>query len=448
MLPVVAIVGRPNVGKSSLLNALLGRRYAIVDDMPGVTRDRVSAQTEIAPGRWVELVDTGGIGIVDKQQLEEHVEAQIEQALAICDAIVFVTDAHEGCTPIDRDIARALRTREVPIVLAVNKTESKKATAALPEFAELGFEAFAVSALEGTGIEDLRAWIATSLPAEEGGPGGPPPEPVLKVAIVGRVNVGKSTFLNALAGEERAIVSELPGTTRDTVDLRIEKDGRTILVMDTAGLKRERSVQGSVDFYAQRRAEHAIERSEVCLLLLDCTDEISRGDRQIARFIEDAVKPVVIVANKWDLAKGKMEMEAYADYLSKKLTGLHYAPVAFVSAKEGKNVFGALETAESLAKQGRERVGTPQINKAIERAMTESRPPTRMTKEPKIYYGTQTGRSPPTIMLFVNDPRLFGQAFRRFLENRFREVLPFTEIPLRIVYKRRKSIFSKREART
>ncbi len=443
MLPVVAIVGRPNVGKSSLLNALLGRRYAIVDDMPGVTRDRVSAPAEVN-GRWIELVDTGGIGIVDKQQLEEHVEAQIEQALAICAAIVFVTDAHEGCMPIDRDIARALRRREVPIVVAVNKTEAKAAMGAFAEFAELGFEAFPVSALEQTGLDDLRGWIASA--AEVGGPGGPPPEPVLKVAIVGRVNVGKSTFLNALAGEERAIVSEVPGTTRDTVDLRIEKDGRAILVMDTAGIKRERSVQGSVDFYAQRRAEQAIQRSEVCLLLLDCTDDISRGDRQIARFVEDAVKPVVIVANKWDLAKGRMEMEAYADYLSKKLTGLHYAPIAFVSAKEGRNVFSALETAESLAKQGRERVGTPQINRAIERAMTESRPPTRMPREPKIYYGTQTGTSPPTIMLFVNDPRLFGQAFRRFLENRFREVLPFKEIPLRIVYKRRKSIFARREA--
>ncbi len=443
MLPVVAIVGRPNVGKSSLLNALLGRRYAIVDDMPGVTRDRISAPAEVN-GRWIELVDTGGIGIVDRQQLEEHVEAQIEQALAICDAIVFVTDAHEGCTPIDRDIARALRRREVPIVVAVNKTESKAAQSAFAEFAELGFEAFPVSALEETGLDDLRGWIASA--AEERGAGGPPPEPVLKVAIVGRVNVGKSTFLNALAGEERAIVSEMPGTTRDTVDLRIEKDGRTILVMDTAGIKRERSVQGSVDFYAQRRAEQAIQRSEVCLLVLDCTEEITRGDRQIARFVEDAVKPVVIVANKWDLAKGRMETEQYADYLSKKLTGLHYAPIAFVSAKEGRNVFAALETAESLAKQGRERVGTPQINRAIERAMTESRPPTRMPREPKIYYGTQTGTSPPTIMLFVNDPRLFGQAFRRFLENRFREVLPFKEIPLRIVYKRRKSIFARKEA--
>jgi GTP-binding protein len=445
MLPVVAIVGRPNVGKSSLLNALIGRRHAIVDDMPGVTRDRVAAHADL-DGRWVELVDTGGIGIVDKQQLEAHVEAQIEQALAICDLIVFVTDAHEGCTPIDGEIARALRRREVPVVVAVNKSESKAARATFNEFAELGFEALAVSALEATGLDDLKAWIKANLPEEEGGSGGAPPEPVLKVAIVGRVNAGKSTFLNALAGEERVIVSEVPGTTRDTVDVRIEKDGRTILVMDTAGIKRERSVQGSVDFYAQRRAEQAISRSEVCLLMIDCTEEITRGDRQIARFIEDHVKPVVIVANKWDLAKGRMEMDDYAVYVAKKLTGLHYAPMAFVSAKEGRNVFAALETAESLAKQAGQRVGTAEINRAIERAMTESRPPTRIPREPKIYYGTQTSVSPPTIMLFVNDPRLFGPAFRRFLENRFREVLPFTEIPLRIVYKRRKSIFAKKEA--
>jgi GTP-binding protein len=445
MLPVVAIVGRPNVGKSSLLNALLGRRYAIVDNMPGVTRDRVSAPVDLG-GRWVELVDTGGIGIVDKQQLESHVEAQIEQALAICDLILLVVDAHEGLTPIDAEIARTLRRREVPVAVAVNKSESKAARAAFPEFAELGLEAFPVSALEGIGLDELRAWIKASLPVEAEGAGGPPPEPVLKVAIVGRVNAGKSTFLNVLAGEARTIVSEIPGTTRDTVDVRIEKDGRTILVMDTAGIKRERSVQGSVDFYAQRRAEQAIDRSEVCLLVLDCTQEITRGDRQIARYVEDQVKPIVIVANKWDLAKGKMEMEAYADYVAKTLPGLHYAPIAFVSAKEGKNVLGALETGESLAKQGRERVGTAEINRAVERAMTESRPPGRMPREPKIYYGTQTGVGPPTIMLFVNDPRLFGPSFRRFLENRFREVLPFKEIPLRIVYKRRKSIFARKEA--
>jgi len=440
MLPVVAIVGRPNVGKSSLLNALVGRRQAIVDDMAGVTRHRVSAWARLAD-RWVELVDTGGIGIVDTQALEEHVEAQIQQALAICDAIIMVCDAREGLTALDRQIAQVLRACDVPITLAVNKTESKAAQAAIPEFGALGFEPYGVSALEKTGLQELAQAVAAALPGE---PAAEPPEPVLKVAILGRVNVGKSTFLNQLAGSERTIVSEVPGTTRDSVDVRIEKDGRTMLLTDTAGLKRERAVQDSVEFYAQRRAEQAIKRAEVCLLMLDCTDEISRGDRKIASMIEEAVKPVVLVANKWDLAKGKMEMGEYAAYVGRKMPGLHFAPIAFVSARDGRNVLAALETAESLARQAKLRVGTPEINKALERALTRFKPPVRVRREPRIYYGTQTAVNPPTIMLFVNDPRLFSPGFRRFMENRLREELPFKEIPLRLVYKRRRSMFARK----
>ena len=444
MLPVVSIVGRPNVGKSSLLNALLGRRKAIVDDMAGVTRDRVSAQVEV-DGRWVELVDTGGIGLVDTQSLEEHVEAQIQQAIEISDALIFVTDARDGLTAMDQEIAKALRGFEVPILLAVNKTESRQALATVPEFSALGFEPLAISALERVGLGDLAGRLVERLP-EAGPEDGEPGEPVVKVAIVGRVNVGKSTFLNSLAGAERAIVSEVPGTTRDAVDLNIEKDGRTLLITDTAGLKRESSVQDSVAFYAQRRAEQAIERAEVCLLLLDCTDEITRGDRKIAKLVEDAVKPVVIVANKWDLAKGHMDMAEYADYVARRLPGLHFAPLVFATAKSGKNVLGAVDTAQSLARQSRERVGTPRINRALERAQTEFRPPVRVRRQGKIYYGTQIGVNPPTIMLFVNDPRLFKKGFRRFLENRLREVLPFKEIPLRLVYKRRKSIFARSDS--
>jgi len=439
MLPVVAIVGRPNVGKSSLMNALLGRRYAIVDDMPGVTRDRVSAVVELG-GRWVELVDTGGIGIVDTQALEEHVEAQIRQAMEVADLLVFVTDAREGCTPIDEEIARAVREFDVPIVCAANKTESREAEANAVEFSALGFEPIPVSAQERFGITFLAETIAAALPE---GAGDAPPEPTLEVALVGRVNVGKSTFLNQVAGSERAIVSEVPGTTRDAVDVRIEKDGRTILVIDTAGLKREAAVQDSVDFYAQRRAEYAIKRAQVCLFLLDCTQEITRGDRKIAGMIEDSVTPVVIVANKWDLAKGKMEMADFAEYVAKTLPGLHYAPIAFVTAKDGKNVLAAIDTAQTLAKQARIRVGTPEINKVLERSRTDSRPPVRMRGQPKIYYGTQTAIDPPTLMLFVNNPKLFRPGYRRFLENRLRAELPFKEIPLRVVYKRRKSMFAR-----
>jgi len=220
-------------------------------------------------------------------------------------------------------------------------------------------------------------------------------------------------------------------------------DGDRMLVTDTAGLKRERQVDGSVEFYAQRRAEHAIRRAEVCLLMLDCTSDITRGDRKIASFTENESKPVVIVANKWDLASGRMDMDQYAAYVAARLAGLHYAPIVFVTARDGRNVLAALETAESLAKQSKRRVGTPEINKALERARTDFRPPVRVRRTPKIYYGTQTGVNPPTIMLFVNDPRLFRAGYRRFLENRLREVLPFKEIPLRNVYRRRRSLFAR-----
>jgi GTP-binding protein len=441
VLPVVSIVGRPNVGKSSLLNALLGRRYAIVDDMAGVTRDRIAAPVQLGE-RWVELVDTGGIGIVDTQSLEEHVEAQIQQAIEISDVLVFVVDSRAGCTAMDQEIARVLRGFDIPIVLAVNKTESREAQATVGEFGALGFEPFAVSALERTGLKELAARVVEDLPAVDDEEDETPEDPVLRVAIVGRVNVGKSTFLNHLAGSERAIVSEVPGTTRDMVDVLIEKDGRKLLVTDTAGLKRESSVSGSVEFYAQRRAERAIQRAESCLLLLDCTDEITRGDRRIASIIEEACKPVVIVANKWDLAEGRMTMDEYAEYVAAKLPGLHFAPIVFVTARDGRNVLAAIDTAQSLSKQARTRVGTPRINKALERARTDFRPPVRVRGKPKIYYGTQTDVNPPTIMLFVNDPRLFRSGYRRFLENRLREELPFKEIPLRLVYKRRKSIFA------
>ncbi|MGH7162919.1 MAG: ribosome biogenesis GTPase Der, partial [Planctomycetota bacterium] len=432
--------GRPNVGKSSLLNALLGRRVSIVDDMPGVTRDRVAARADLLD-RTVELVDTGGIGIVDSQSLEEHVEAQIRQALELADVLVLVTDAREGCVPLDHEIARALRGRGVPIVLAVNKTESRQAAAAAGEFGELGLEPVPISAVERDGLGVLADRIVESLPPPDGEEAE---EPALKLAIVGRVNVGKSTFLNSLAGQERVIVSETPGTTRDAVDVMVKKDEKSLLLIDTAGIRKEASVDGSVDFYAQRRAEEAIRRADAALFLLDCTDDLTRGDRRIAGLLEGAVKPVVIVANKWDLAQGRMTMEQYADYVAKRLPGLHFAPLVYATATEGKNVLAALDTAQSLHRQACHRVGTPEINRVLERARTESRPPVRLKGEPRIYYGTQTGVNPPTLMLFVNDPRAFRAGYRRFLENRFREELPFKEIPLRVVYKRRTSLFARR----
>ncbi|MFQ5843622.1 MAG: ribosome biogenesis GTPase Der [Planctomycetota bacterium] len=440
MLPVVAIVGRPNVGKSSLLNALLGRRLAIVDRTPGVTRDRVSAPVRLRD-RVVELVDTGGIGTVDDRALETHVEAQIRQALETARAAIFLCDAREGLLPLDHDIAQALRSHDLPLVLAVNKTESREAQAAVPEFGALGLEPCAVSALERSGLEALVDAVLRELPPPEG---EEVVDPDLKLAVVGRVNVGKSTFVNRMVGGERAIVSEIPGTTRDAFDVRVERSGKIVLVTDTAGLKREKAVQGSVDFYAQRRAEHAIERAEAILLLLDCTDDITRGDRRIARRVQDAVKPVVLVGNKGDLAADRMSPDEYVGYVRKTMPALHFAPVVVVSALTGAGVAQAVGEARRLVDQASLRVGTAEINQVLERARRDSRPPVRLRRDPRIYYGTQIDVKPPTLMLFVNDPRIFRPGYRRFLENRFRRELPFKEIPLRVVYKRRESLFARR----
>ncbi|MCZ6573909.1 MAG: ribosome biogenesis GTPase Der [Planctomycetota bacterium] len=442
MLPVVAIVGRPNVGKSSLLNALLGRRLAIVDPMAGVTRDRVSSPVPLGD-RVVELVDTGGIGIVDRQDLEEHVEAQILQALESAAVAIFVTDGREGLTPMDREIANALRGHDLPLVLAVNKTESEEARAAVPEFGAVGLEPFAISATQRFGLNELCAAVVEKLPEPEGEEAL---DPDLNLAVVGRVNVGKSTFINRLAGGVRAIVSEIPGTTRDSFDVRIDRDGKLVQITDTAGIKKEAAVQDSVDFYAQRRAEVAIDRAEGILLLLDCTDDLTRGDRKIARKVRDSVKPVVIVGNKWDLADGHMDKEKYVEYVRKTLPGLVFAPIVLCSAQTGDGVDRVLEDARRLQQQASHRVSTSEINRVLERTRTDFRPPVRLRREPKIYYGTQIEVNPPTLMLFVNDPRIFRQGYRRFLENRFRKDLPFKEIPIRVIYKRRRSIFAKRES--
>ena len=442
MLPVVAIVGRPNVGKSSLLNALLGRRLAIVDPMAGVTRDRVSSPVPLGD-RVVELVDTGGIGIVDRQDLEEHVEAQILQALESAAVAIFVTDGREGLTPMDREIANALRGHDLPLVLAVNKTESEEARAAVPEFGAVGLEPFAISATQRFGLNELCAAVVEKLPEPEG---EEVLDPDLNLAVVGRVNVGKSTFINRLAGGVRAIVSEIPGTTRDSFDVRIDRDGKLVQITDTAGIKKEAAVQDSVDFYAQRRADVAIDRAEGILLLLDCTDDLTRGDRKIARKVRDSVKPVVIVGNKWDLADGHMDKEKYVEYVRKTLPGLVFAPIVLCSAQTGDGVDRVLEDARRLQQQASHRVSTSEINRVLERTRTDFRPPVRLRREPKIYYGTQIEVNPPTLMLFDNDPRIFRQGYRRFLENRFRKDLPFKEIPIRVIYKRRRSIFAKRES--
>ena len=442
--PIIAIVGRPNVGKSTLLNALSGGLVSIVEPTPGVTRDRVGVLCTLAD-RTVEVVDTGGIGIVDAQGLKEHVERQAAIAIEKADVILLVVDAREGVVPLDREVATRIRRTKVPVILVANKAESGKVVWNLGEMPALGYgEPIAISAQEGVNLRELEARIASVLPE---GPTTPPrlPPPVVRIAIVGRVNVGKSSIVNGLVREERMIVSEVPGTTRDSVDIRFELDGRAFVVIDTAGMRKEKVVQNSLEFYAKRRSERAMRRADVSALVLDATTDIARLDREIAGYAVKEHHPVVLVVNKWDLAPGDLRTVTFVKYLAKTLDGLAYAPVVFVSAKDGKNLRRILDVALSLHTQSQTRVKTADLNKAIEEAYAKKRPRPIAGKVGKIFYGTQVGVAPPTFVLFVDDPTMFEDAYRRYLMNRFRELLPFPEVPIQVLFKSRLRSPSKNE---
>lgn len=434
-LPIVAIVGRPNVGKSSLLNALSGRMISIVDPTAGVTRDRVSTVCEMDE-LYFELVDTGGYGIEDSAQLTADVEQQIAYAIDQASLILFVVDIRDGLTPLDREVAALLRREEHPVVLVANKTDNERQKAQAADFFPLGFgEPLCVSAKHGQGRQEL---IETILDHVRAVAGEEPAEPVMKIALVGRRNVGKSTFVNSLAGQQRVIVSEVPGTTRDAVDVQFEIDGRTLIAIDTAGVRKKSKLADSIEFYSYARATRSIRRADVVLFLIDATVPISQVDKKLGAYIAEHDKPVVLVINKWDLAKDRSHSAAYDEYLDKTLPELRYAPMTFVTAEKGKNVQATIDVAQSLFKQAGQRVGTGRLNEALKRALDVRGPSSkRGVKPPKIYYATQVGVRPPTIVLFVNNPTLISEEYRRFLLNRMRESLPFEEVPIRLLFRSR-----------
>lgn len=433
-LSVVAIVGRPNVGKSSLLNCLAGRRVAIVDPTAGVTRDRIA--TLIAAGdRWFELVDTGGMGIDDADCLTAEVEEQITRAVEEAAVLVMVVDIRTGVEPLDKLVADRLRRRGKPVVLVANKADSERLDSEAAQFYTLGLgDPQPVSAREGRHRERVLRRIVEALP--EADDDERPPAAAMTLAIVGKRNAGKSTFINSLAGQERVIVSEVPGTTRDSVDIRIEIGGQAYVVIDTAGLRKKRKVKSDVEFYSRVRAEEAIRRADVTLLLIDSMVPVSKVDKHLGRFIVDARKPVVLVINKWDLAKDKATTGEFAEYLSHELSGLEFAPIAFLTALEGRNTQAALDLAASLFNQAHTRVSTARINKAIAAAVRQRKPPAGHKGSPlKLYYGTQVAVDPPTLALFVSDTENVTEEYARYLVNRFRETLPFAEVPLRLLFR-------------
>ena len=439
-LPIVAIVGRPNVGKSSLLNCIAGRRIAIVDPTPGVTRDRISVTCALGAeedARYVELVDTGGMGIEDTGELTEHVETQIVYAIEAAALVIFLVEAREGLTPLDRHVAEQLRPHNTPVILAANKVDQVGLATEAAEFHRLGFgEPMMISATHSQGIADLLEKMEAALSDV---PLDTPPQPVMKLAVVGKRNCGKSTFINALAGTERVIVSEMPGTTRDSVDVTVDLGGRTFTLIDTAGIRKRKSLAGNIEFYSRHRAMRSIRRADVVALMIDASVPVSQVDKGLAGEITEQFKPCLMVVNKWDLARDSAAGEDYSEYLTKTFPPLSCAPISLTVATEGVNVRQTIKLAEELFDQARTRVTTGELN-SIFADIVALRGPSHKTgtRPPKIFYVSQVATGPPTIVCFVNNLKSFQGTYQRFLLNRLHERLPFSEIPIRLIFRPRR----------
>lgn len=472
-VPRVAIIGRPNVGKSSLLNMIAGDKVSIVDDAPGVTRDRVSVLVDVPshhegePERTVEFTDTGGYGVyvaegeryddvgADLSSLAKDIERQIGEAISTADVILFCVDAQAGVTPMDEEIARLLReqrlgTRQrkdglIPVQVVATKTDGPKWEAHAFEVASLGFgEPILCSSRTNYLRREMRERIFDLLPPLEKND----PRDVLvdlKIAIVGKRNAGKSSLVNALAGEKRVIVSEIAGTTRDAVDVRIQMGDKSIMLIDTAGLRKKKSFSGPIEWYAFDRAKRAIDRADVIFMMVDATEPISQVDQQMAMLIQKSYKPCVIVVNKWDMVEGQKNDKgrpitpgAYHDYLQKELRGLDFAPIVVTSTASGLNIMAPVKVAFDLFEQAGQRVPTGQLNRLLESILTQRGPSSKLGTIARIYYAAQVRTHPPTIAMVVNHPQLFNPNYNRYLLGRFRDALPFEEVPIRILVRGRK----------
>jgi GTP-binding protein len=454
--PVVALVGRPNVGKSTLFNRLAGERLAVVDTGPGTTRDRLLAEAEWT-GVLFDVVDTGGIDptqtgpgktgeplSVGSADFIEQIRQQAEVAVQEADAVLFITDVHSGVTPADQEVAQILRRLQTtragqpwpPIFLVVNKCDDVRHEELIYQFYELGMgEPYPVSALHGNGTGDLLDALVATFPAQE----EEEEDDSVKFAIVGKPNSGKSTLLNRLLGYERAIVSPIPGTTRDAVDTYLEYEGIPITLIDTAGIRRRGKIEPGVEKFSVLRSMRAIERADVALLVVDAVSGITAQDLHIAGFILDAWKSTLVVVNKWDaIEKDTHTMNEYTQKIRHELNFMDYVPLVFISAKTGQRVDKVLPLALEVQEERLVRLSTPQINQVLQRAQDLHQAPSSSGRQFKIYYGTQVRSDPPTFLLYVNDPKLAHFTYLRFLENRLRESYPFTGTPVRLVLKPRR----------
>lgn len=435
-IPQVVIVGRPNVGKSSIFNWLAGKRLAIVDPTAGVTRDRVTHLIDVN-GRFAELVDTGGMGVEDVDNLTDQVEDQIQTAVDSAQIVLFVVDCRTGPVPLDEAVAKRLRYLTVPVLLVVNKSDTTALEGEADGFYRFARKMVRVSAKENRGKAELLDAIFQRLPEPTEEDEAAPSDPVMKLAIVGRRNVGKSTFVNTLVQAERMIVSEVPGTTRDSVDVRFELDGKAFIAIDTPGFRRNKSVTTDIDFYSTHRAQRSIRRADVVLLFFDATERISQVDKHLCDYIAQEYKPCMFVVNKWDMLAGTMPTEKWVNYIRDQFRSLWYAPIAFVTGQTGKNVKAMLNHAQMLFRQSLQRVTTSQLNKQLRVALDENPPPIFQNRRPKIYYATEVAVQPPTVVLFCNDPKAISPQYQRYLLRVFRESLEFGEVPIKLYLRRR-----------
>ncbi len=480
MSGLIAIVGRPNVGKSALFNRIVGRRIAIVHDEPGVTRDRVSAETEWE-GRPFTMVDTGGIGLLRRERASDVIAKaafeQVQLAIAAADVIILCVNVQEGVVPLDREVAERLRGSGKPVLIAINKVDTERAEPGADEFAALGFEKlFPVSAIHGGGIADLMSAALALLPvpiAAEGRQSTAASPPPLKLAIVGRPNVGKSSILNALTKSARVIVTPIPGTTRDSVDVPFEVETGGVrekyILIDTAGVRKTRRIDNSIEFFSVKRTEDSIARSDITLLVLDAEAGIQEQDKKIADKINAEQRACIVVINKWDLVaesvrearskeiawrqkkerreapKPVTTLAGFADWVQGQLFFLDYAPVIFTSATSGFHLDRLLEAVRYVSAQLRQRIPTAILNRALQDAVERRQPSSAAGHRLKLFYATQVKEAPPTFLLFVNRAELFSRAYSKYLAGELRRAFGYEGCPLILVPKPRpKSVESVR----
>lgn len=435
--PLVAIVGRPNVGKSMLFNKLTGRRVSIVQDTPGVTRDRIYGDCEWC-GRTFSLVDTGGIEPSTDSDMLKFMRRQAEIGISLADAIIMVTDVHAGVTAADQDVATMLRKSGKPVALAVNKCDAVGPTNPdVYEFYALGIgDLFETSAVHGHGTGDLLDWVLENIPEETD---EEEESDVIQVAIVGKPNVGKSSLLNRILGEERVIVSDVAGTTRDAIDSYFENETGKYCFIDTAGMRRKSKIDDVIEKYSNMRTVSAIERADVCLVLVDANEGVTEQDTKIAGLVHEAGKAAIIVVNKWDAVADKETntMKEKEEAVRRDLSYMTYAPVVFISALTGARVDKLFETIQKVHEQNTSRITTGQLNTILADATARVQPPTDKGRRLKIYYMTQASTKPPHFIIFCNDARLFHFSYQRYLENQIREVFGLQGTPVRITIRQK-----------